>query len=425
MRDAFLAAALAVVLSSGSARAAEPEAGPVAVVVGQGDPALDVPAVQAAVSGGGSVLLRGTFRFGPTGSVAIARDVSIRGEEDRDGNPATTIVGGWNTFATIPPPRPVLAPGPRVSIRGLSFTGASSQPILVRHASEVEIVGNRIAAVTPLPLPAPLPPFLRHAGILIGAPALGFVPGAITGRVVVAGNRIDLAAADPALTSCTGIMIIFTTGAEAEVRGNTVTGCSGNAIEAIDNYRDAAGRGSLAIGGNTLTTPAAAAPYPVPALPNGIVAGWFYDRAAGSDPSRNPSMLIAWNRIEVNATPGSGVVVLTDGAVVHRNRVHQGGGSAGAFVGGAGNLLAENRIGGAAQAGILVKSMGPGYSPPRQNQILHNEVEGLAAGLASYVFAPGADDNLLVGRSGTILDQGAGNVVRIGEGEGWHEEGDE
>lgn len=417
MREAFLHAALVVAFFAGSARADELDPGPVSVVVGQGDPALDLPAVQAAVHEGGSVLLRGTFQFGPTGSVEIARDVRIRGEEGVDGEPLTTIVGGWNTFATIPPPRPVLAPGPSVSIRGISFTGASGQPILVRYASGAEIVGNQIAAVTPLPLPAPLPPFGRHAGIFVGTPAaLGYVAGAITGRVVIAHNRIDMSAADPAHTSCAAITVVFTTGAEAEVRGNAVAGCSGNAIEAVDNYRDVEGRGSITISGNTLSTATAGAPYPVPTVPNGIVAGWFFDRAAGSDPARNPPMLLAQNFIEVNGPLGSGIVVLTDGAVVRQNRVRQDGGYAGYFVGGAGNLLLGDRLTGAAQAGFLVRSMGPGYSLPRQNQILYPHVEGFTATLATYVFAPGADENLLVAREGTVLDQGTANVVRIGEG---------
>lgn len=417
MREAFLHAALAVAFLAGSARADELDPGPVSVVVGQGDPALDVPAVQAAVREGGSVLLRGTFQFGPTGSVEIARDVRIRGERGVDGEPLTTIVGGWSTFATIPPPRPVLAPGPTVSIRGLSFIGATSQPILLRYTSGAEIIGNRIAAVTPLPMPAPLPPFGRHNGIFVGTQAMmGYVAGAVTGRVVIAHNRIDMSAADPARTSCGGIMVIFTTGIEAEIRGNAVAGCSGNAIEAIDNYRDAAGRGSLTVSGNTLSTPTAAAPWPAPTVPNGIVAGWFYDRAAGSDPARNPAMLFAQNSIEVNALLGSGIVVLTDGAVVLRNRVRQGGGYVGYFAGGAGNLLLGNHLTGAAQQGFRVASMAPGYSPPRQNQILHNHVEGFTASLADYVFAPGADENLLVAREGTVLDQGTANVIRIGHG---------
>lgn len=415
MRETFLHAALVVAFISGSARADDLPAGPVSVVVGQGDPALDLPAVQAAVREGGTVVLRGTFQFGPTGSVQIDRDVQIRGEEGVDGEPLTTIVGGWNPFATVLPPRPVLAPGPTVSIRGISFTGASGQPILVRYASGVEIIGNRIAAVAPLPMPAPLP-FRRHTGILVGAPALGYVAGAITGRVFIAHNRIDMSAADPARTSCAGIMVVFTTGVEAEVRGNAVAGCSGNAIEAIDNYRDAAGRGSVTISGNTLSTATAAAPYPVPTMPNGIVAGWFYDGPAASDPARNPAMLLTQNAIEVNAPPGSGIVVRTDGAVVTRNRVRQDGGYVGYVVGGAGNLLLGNRLTGAAKVGFLVRSMGAGYSLPRQNQILYNHVEGFTATLATYVFDPGADENLLVAREGTVLDQGTGNVVRIGSG---------
>lgn len=104
-----------------------------AIVVGQNHPAVDVPAVQAAVDGGGKVLLRGTFNFGeanespydlvptteretrtgpthvpangtlaesrnpafwvnPPKTVFVTRDVEIHGDS------TTEIVGGYRTF---------------------------------------------------------------------------------------------------------------------------------------------------------------------------------------------------------------------------------------------------------------------------------------------------------------------------------------
>src|SRR2546427_9685748 len=77
------------------------------VVGGQNNPAVDVPAVQAAVDQGGSVLLVGTFDFGDAGRVVLSKDVAISGEADSSGAPTTTVIGGgWGIFSPPPPPPP-------------------------------------------------------------------------------------------------------------------------------------------------------------------------------------------------------------------------------------------------------------------------------------------------------------------------------
>src|SRR2546427_10706138 len=76
-----------------------------AVVVGQNNPAVDVPAVQATVDQGGSVLLVGTFDFGEAGRVLLRNDVDISGEIVGNATPVTTIHGGgWPIYH--PPARP-------------------------------------------------------------------------------------------------------------------------------------------------------------------------------------------------------------------------------------------------------------------------------------------------------------------------------
>ena len=116
-RSVGIAAAI-VGLSAGGAAVDEVTAGTV-VVVGTGDPARDVPAVQAAVDLGGVVLLEGTFDFGThagnhilvPGRVGSAqddkgkstvfvcrRDVTILGETDDRGNLLTTIRHGMPPF---------------------------------------------------------------------------------------------------------------------------------------------------------------------------------------------------------------------------------------------------------------------------------------------------------------------------------------
>ena len=64
------------------------------VVTGTNDSSIDITEVQKAVDQGGSVLLKGTFYFGKDGNVNITKDVSIYGETDAKGGPATKIKGG-------------------------------------------------------------------------------------------------------------------------------------------------------------------------------------------------------------------------------------------------------------------------------------------------------------------------------------------
>lgn len=89
------------------------------VVVGTGDPNLDVPAVQAAVDAGGEVLLVGTFSFDrpPTNgrSILVSRPVHILGTANAAGGTAT-ILGGQRPFE-------INAPGARVSIERIHFIG--------------------------------------------------------------------------------------------------------------------------------------------------------------------------------------------------------------------------------------------------------------------------------------------------------------
>src|SRR6478609_11115966 len=74
------------------------------VVVGTGDPDIDIAAVQSAVDRGGTVTLRGRFSFAnpPTGhltlpdlmaTILVSKDVSISGVWDEHGE-MTTIEGG-------------------------------------------------------------------------------------------------------------------------------------------------------------------------------------------------------------------------------------------------------------------------------------------------------------------------------------------
>src|SRR6516164_8240113 len=113
------------------------------VVVGTGNPDLDVPAVQAAVDQGGEVLLKGHFSFdspptvptapepavltGGLATVLVSKAVVISGTQDGDEEMAS-IEGGTTPFY-------VDAPGAGVTIQELRFIRPTADAILVNAVS--------------------------------------------------------------------------------------------------------------------------------------------------------------------------------------------------------------------------------------------------------------------------------------------------
>ena len=270
------------------------------VVVGTGNPAKDVAAVQSAVDAGGSVALRCTFDFGDQGRVRLSRDVEIVG---RDG---ATIRGGFFTFLSpVPATLPPAGPGPRIVIRDLTFTGALWSPINIGYASALVVSGNRISGLRPHPLPLPNTPDGQvQAGVLYGmawAQAMTnrrYAPGVFSGPVTIENNVIDVRADRPAVTLGYGIYGQWTEGVEARIAGNSVTGATRTAFEAIDHYRGADGRGRLVVEDNRLATAEAGLPFPGTQTPNGVLVGYFSEPKAAVDPARAIDMRIERNLVE-------------------------------------------------------------------------------------------------------------------------------
>src|SRR5690242_13135962 len=108
------------------------------VVVGTGDPDIDIAAVQTAVDRGGAVTLRGRFSFAnpPTrhgavpdlmATILISKEVTISGTWDERGE-MTTIAGGEIPFA-------VEARGAAVTIEKLRLVRPQLYGIFVGAAS--------------------------------------------------------------------------------------------------------------------------------------------------------------------------------------------------------------------------------------------------------------------------------------------------
>ncbi len=192
----------------------------ITVVYPTGDPSDDVPNVQDAVAGGGTVLLKATDRDGnPTAfnfgqvfpatlqeafdareenSVNIRRSVRIRGEsldddwaesdddndEDLDDEVRTTLEGGFEPFH-------IVAPGIDVVIEGIDFTCTRYKAISVKTGDRVVIRNNRFGKVTFFQTDSP-PPFFpvpRTFGIAVADDTGQLIS---VGTAEITGNLFDL-----------------------------------------------------------------------------------------------------------------------------------------------------------------------------------------------------------------------------------------
>jgi hypothetical protein len=176
-----------------------PIAARAAVVVGTGNPDLDVPAVQAAVDHGGRVVLRGHFSFNrdpttPEGSswrmVTVSNDVVITGARDEYGE-LTTIEGGTIPFS-------VDALRAHVTFQGLRFVGAKEHAIEVFAVSGLVIAYCRIEGIEPMIDPVigggPIAIGIVIRTVFRGTPTLANPgqPENVSGTLLISHNDIDV-----------------------------------------------------------------------------------------------------------------------------------------------------------------------------------------------------------------------------------------
>jgi hypothetical protein len=379
------------------------------VVRGTGTP-VDVAAVQAAVSAGGRVTLVGDFDFGATGQVVIGRDVHLSGRG------RATIRGGTVSFVSpLPPPAgaPPAQPGPAITIENLTFDGARVTPIRIAYARSVEIHHLTIRNVVPFPSPAiPIPGSFVQLGITVSTQAYSpaIVPGAITGRVRIHHNELDMTGPVPESTVCVGVQVFRGWGVDVEMSHNTVANCSRNGIEALDNSLDGAGAGRIRIRHNRVRSTVVGSPWPVPFRPNGIVAGWFFFPTFALDPLRNPPHEIEENDIAVGGGALAGIFVNTGGAVIEENDIAvTGAGAMGITLASSYGLVEENRVTGDGAFALRVAPFFPAAPSvvADGNTLLCNDLGGFVAARADVGVA--GNQNTVVGRWSTFLDTGTGN----------------
>jgi hypothetical protein len=404
------ACAIAAVLFAPALATAQPT-----VVVGTHNPAIDVPAVQAAVNQGGEVILKGRFSFdtAPTvltalqgggyshAMVLISREVAIsgvRGDEDE----ITSIDGGSIPFY-------VEAPGAQVTIQGLRYARPTTAAVFVYAVSGLVITFCRIDGVQPQP-------GFASNGIAVltsnlPTPTNPGTPGNLAGTLLITNNDIDMTggtAADNTL----GI-VVFSAGLTADngvdvyVSGNRISHVTEPAID----IRRIGGRAHVE--GNVVTTgKVVSTTIPGPEVIRVVNIGSYV--------IAHNSILCKWPDPQAKGISVFSQVAqwVEDSAIVADNDVtmspppDQLAGDLGAGIDIRGfarsNVVANNSIRGRAKAGILLEVSRGGV--PDNNKLILNRFDGFEASDADIVVGSGVTNTRIVGK-GTFDDQGIGTVI--------------
>ena len=392
-----------------------------AVIIGQANSEIDLPAVQNAVNQGGSLLLKGIFDFGDAGSVTIRQDIDIIGETTPRGAPLTKIVGGrWTFYSPLPSVLPPTQPGPKITIQNIHFDGALWAPVSLPYCSGAEIANNKITNVRPIESKQKFygrEGIFRQQGILfvplytLPKGLKYYQPGSITGTIRVADNNIDLSNTVPEKTLSQGVFVLGATGANILLLNNRVVNSSRNSLESLDNYPGKDGSGMTLIQGNTIITPTKGVPIPTPATPNGIIAGWFLDRSGAWDPKRNTRIIVRKNTIE---SRGKGkrsiaIAVISDRAVITSNHIKLNGGpgAIGIFHSTSNALIADNKVEGMGAYAVMLREF-KGRSPAH-NLVMNNDFDAFNASKA-HILLQGVN-NIAIEKTRNILNEGQMNVM--------------
>ena len=392
-------------------------------IVGQNNPTIDLQGVQRAVDQGGTINLKGTFDFGNEGRVNITKDVKIIGETDNGGKPITKIKGGYWTFhSPLPAKLPPEVPGPKITIQGIHFDGALWVPIHLANSSGATISNNKITNVRPKLMDEPVfgkPGLNRQQGIACLSSYVQpietrkYIPNAITGNLIIEDNDIDLTNEVPTKTMSQGVLVIWTTGINAQIQRNTVINCARNSIEAIDNFLGKDGSGMVLIKDNKIVNSVEGIPVPTPATPNGIVVGWFLDISGGLDPQRNIKYVVVNNAIRTRGKTSVGIAAFTDGVVVVNNAIFSEGTEAIPLaVTSSDGYIAYNKMEGvSSMPAVRVRPWKP--LKGSKNVFVDNDLKQFKTSAADVVFDKDTCDNLFIGPKCKVSDLGSNNSVQM------------
>ena len=370
------------------------------VVYPTGSYPADHQAVQAAVSGGGRVLLKAVnaggartpFDFGPpvagSGFVRLTTDVEIRGEIAA--GEQTTIRGGNAPFLGENPVRS--------AIKDIHFDGPRAAAIILAGSSGAEISGNSIHDVVGMPWTATE---TKAMGVwVIGQPAGGYRP--ITGTVTISNNTI----ADMHGHDGLGLALV---GYEADTRvtGNDIRGTNFMGILAFAHV------GPTWIQDNTVVP----GPETYPGTYSagiGIQVGPLF---VGDFPQPTAPALVHNNRVACVNPNADGIVLFggdlpLDRSVVANNRVTMASSAFGGITlydNVSHTVVAANHVrGDGAYAVDAIAYSGP---PLQGNMFFANNTARFDETVADVYLAGTTEDSWVVGCQGTALDEGNGNHV--------------
>ncbi len=393
-------------------------------IVGQNNPTVDIQAVQRAVDQGGTVNLKGTFDFGNEGRANITKDVKIIGETDNGGKPVTKVKGGFWTFhSPLPAKLPPEAPGPKITIKDIHFDGGLWAPVYLAYSSGATISNNKMTNIRPKAMGGQLvfgKPGLNMQQGIICHPGYGqtwetrkYIPDLFTGNLIIEDNDIDLTNEVPTKTMSQGVMVIWTTGVNAQIQRNTIINCARNSIETIDNLLGKDGSGMIIIKDNKIVTATEGIPVPTPQTPNGIVVGWFLDISGGLDPQRNIKHTVVNNAIRTRGKTSCGILAFTDGVVVVNNTILSEGTEALPLgVLSSDGYIAYNKVEGiSSRPGVLVRPWKP--LKGSKNVFVDNDLKQFKSSTADFIFEKDACNNLFIGPSCKVNDLGSNNSIQM------------
>jgi hypothetical protein len=411
--------ALLTAISIASATSALAQA---TVVTGTGNPNVDVAAVQAAVTLGGEVVLRGHFSFDtpptmstalqvagfPQATILISKAVSISGAgTERDG--VATIDAGTIPFY-------VDAPGASVTIQKLRFVRPANAGILVYAANGLIITSCRIEGITP----RPNAPIVQFSGITLYGSDMAVIPTPtqpghpqnISGRIVIADNKLDLAggAATDNVLGITTFSVGLSPSNEVDmyISGNRVT----NVTEPAINMRRIGG--SARVERNVITTgPISSETTPRPEAIRVANIGTYViaDNVIHSE-WPDPDAIGIGVFSQFAAWPVTDAVVLNNKVTMSPPEgVVFGSYSAGIDIRGfvQDNEIGNNTIRGHARAAIGIDVFNGGS--PADTALVLNRFEDFEPSVADVVVGEGVTNTLILGQKGTVSDQGINTLI--------------
>ena len=387
------------------------------VVVGTGNAASDVAAVQAAVDRADSVLLEGSFSFrqeptkrvrpilvsarlpaSPSAQVLVSNAVTVVGVADARGEMAT-IDGGTIPFY-------IDALGARVAIRSVRFVRPVATAIFVVAARDVDIASNRVDGIEPFGHAAAAIEINTSGGL--PTPSDSGRPADVSGDLTINANDIDVrggTAADNALG-----VLVWSVGRSPDadvaldIIGNRIRNTTSSAIM----VRRANGR--VRVLGNTIETSTDVAPkdYEVVRLVN------------------TGSYQMARNTIDCRWANCVGIAIFSQfvewpihGAIVEDNKVNMlppagtvfADSSAAISIKGfaRSNVVRYNTISGRARTALAVETWRLGY--PEDNAFIDNHVDDFQASLASAFVGNGVLRTRLV-HPGKVVDRGESTTIQ-------------